>query len=107
MKIHSRGWYSAYADPEKAAFKGSAPLNMTGMSSLGCLVDSSQPTSFTLSAHLRPWNCQETPALFPVPADRLHQVERWATGAVEIFFSHRNPLWSHCGSALFLRQRIA
>lgn len=31
MKIHSRGWYSAYADPEKAAFKGSAPLNMTGM----------------------------------------------------------------------------
>lgn len=47
------------------------------------------------------------PVLSSVSVDRLHQVERWATGAVEIFFSHRNPLWSHCGTALFLRQRIA
>ncbi|CAI5942032.1 unnamed protein product [Closterium sp. NIES-64] len=68
MKIHTRGWRSAYCDPDRAAFKGSAPLNMT---------------------------------------DRLHQVERWATGAVEIFFSGRNPLWSQWGTKLKLRQRIA
>eukprot|EP00897_Mesotaenium_endlicherianum_P009248 jgi/Mesen1/8351/ME000463S07803 len=79
MKIHTRGWRSAYCDPTLAAFKvrraparppepGSAPLNMT---------------------------------------DRLHQVERWATGAVEIFFSARNPMWSFWGTKLQLRQRIA
>ena len=68
MKIHTRGWRSAYCDPDRAAFKGSAPLNMT---------------------------------------DRLQQVERWATGAVEIFFSGWNPLWSNWGTRLRIRQRLA
>lgn len=68
MKIHARGWRSVYCDPQCAAFKGSAPLNLT---------------------------------------DRLHQVERWAAGAVEIFLSVRNPLWSEWDSNLKLRQRIA
>ncbi|KAJ7568289.1 hypothetical protein O6H91_01G026100 [Diphasiastrum complanatum] len=68
MKIHTLGWCSVYCDPQLAAFKGSAPLNIT---------------------------------------DRLHQVERWAAGAVEIFLSSRNPLWAEWGTRLKLRQRIA
>eukprot|EP00898_Chlorokybus_atmophyticus_P008914 jgi/Chlat1/9023/Chrsp94S08346 len=66
--LHSRGWRSAYCNPSRPAFKGTAPINL---------------------------------------ADRLHQLLRWATGSVEIFFSRRNALLCGGGSRLKLAQRLA
>lgn len=68
-----------------------------------------------MKIHTRGWishYCDLEPPAFKGSAplnmtDRLHQVERWATGAVEIFFSSKNPLWSQWGTHLQLRQRIA
>ncbi|KAF8392142.1 hypothetical protein HHK36_022484 [Tetracentron sinense] len=82
FKMHCRGWKSVYCVPERAAFKVSAPINLSDLS------------AFKVSA---PINL----------SDRLHDVLRWALGSVEIFLSSHFPLWYGYGGKLKWLQRLA
>ncbi|KAL8536234.1 hypothetical protein ACS0TY_011748 [Phlomoides rotata] len=68
FKMHCHGWRSVYCVPQRPAFKGSAPINLS---------------------------------------DRLHQVQRWALGSVEIFLSRHCPLWYGYGGRLKCLERLS
>eukprot|EP00850_Spirogloea_muscicola_P008589 SM000046S16370 [mRNA] locus=s46:176608:188879:+ [translate_table: standard] len=105
LRIHSCGWRSAYCDPSLAAFKACGQSLYLS----GCIVpgkECSQVLQASLKGYLEPRKSIIGSAPLNM-ADRLHQVERWATGAVEIFFSGRNPLIYDWHGHLSFCQRLA
>eukprot|EP00850_Spirogloea_muscicola_P020602 SM000221S06940 [mRNA] locus=s221:130090:136730:+ [translate_table: standard] len=105
LRIHSCGWRSAYCDPSLAAFKACSQLLYLS----GCIAPGKE-CSQVLQASLKEYLESRKSMIGSAPlnmADRLHQVERWATGAVEIFFSGRNPLVYDWHGHLSFCQRLA